>query len=124
MAKKLASRKRAPAKRGNDIPKQTAPSKWRPGKFAVWSRRRSDPGNPSPTTLMLRHPSAPFAAVVPDLDDRTLQSVARSYLQRAISLGMEPWRELPDWWLEGLELEAEKPSIRFELPMAADSVAV
>ena len=44
MAKKLASRKRAPAKRGNGSPKQTAPSKWRPGKFAVWSRRCSDPG--------------------------------------------------------------------------------
>jgi len=94
MAKQLASSKRASAERGNDNPKQTDPPKWSPGRFAVWSRRRSDPGNPSAITLMLRHPSAPFTAGVNDLDDETLRSVALSYLRSAISLEIEPRLEL------------------------------
>ena len=91
MAKQLASSKR------------TDPSEWRPGRFAIWSRRRPDPGNPSLTTLLLRHPSAPFSAGVNDLDDQTLQSVALSYLN-AISLqDIEPRLKLPDDWLEALD---------------------
>jgi hypothetical protein len=105
MAKRLASPKRARAKRGNVSPKRTTPPEWSPGKFAVWGRHWSDPGNASPTTLMLRHPNAPFTMVVNDLDDRTLQSVTRAYLQRAISLGIEPSRELPDRWLQALGLK-------------------
>ena len=98
----MAKSTRAPAKRENDTP----PPKWKPGRFAVWSRRRPDPGNPSAITLMLRHPSAPFTAVVNDLDDRTLQSVALSYLRSAISLEIEPRLELPDNWLKALDTES------------------
>ncbi len=93
----MAKPKRALANRGDNPP-------WSPGKFAVWSRRRSDPGNPSAITLMMRHPSAPFTAVVNDLDDGTLQSMALSYLRCAISLEtIEPRLELGEGWLEALD---------------------
>jgi hypothetical protein len=118
----MAKPKRALANRGNDNPP------WSPGKFAVWSRRRSDPGNPSAITLMMRHPSAPFTAVVNDLDDGTLQSVALSYLRCAISLEtIEPRLELPGKWLRALETKTESRDseskiewLRIQWPRASD----
>jgi hypothetical protein len=118
MAKQLASSKRT------DTPE------WRPGRFAVWSRRRPDPGNPSATTLLLRHPSAPFSAGVNDLDDQTLRSVALSYLRSAISLELEPRLELPDDWLKALETKTESGDatsafgwLSIEWPEKKDTVA-
>ena len=73
---------------------------------------------------MLRHPSAPFTAVVNDLDDGTLQSVALSYLRCAISLEtIEPRLELPGKWLGALETKTERRDSEFEDRMAADLVA-
>jgi hypothetical protein len=101
MAKRTASRKPA-AGNGDNVNDDDHPT-WNPGKFAVWSRRWVDPRRSAPTTLLLRHPSAPFTAVVKDLDDRTLRSLAFSYLARAIELtDIVPRLELPKEWLQAL----------------------
>ena len=79
-------------------------------------------------TLMMRHPSAPFTAVVNDLDDGTLQSVALSYLRCAISLEtIEPRLELPGKWLMALETRTERRHseskiewLRIQWPRASD----
>jgi hypothetical protein len=108
MAKRPASRKRTTPKKGTarkkgDNPKKLDPPSWNPDKQAVWSRRWIDPLDSAPTTLLLHHPSAPFTAVLNDLDDLTLQSLAFSYLERAIELDIVPPLELPDEWLQALD---------------------
>ena len=111
MAKRPAPRKRASPKQRADNPTRQAPPEWNPGKYAVWSQRWVDPTDSAPTTLLLRHPGTPFIAMVKDLDDRTLQSLAFSYLERAIELTtIEPRLQLPDEWL--LALDTNKRNLR------------
>jgi hypothetical protein len=76
---------------------------WNPGKYAVWSQRWVDPKDSAPTTILLRHPCAPFTGVVKDLDNQTLQALAVAYIERAIELpDIVPRLELPMEWLQAL----------------------
>jgi len=76
---------------------------WIPGKYAVWSQRWVDPKDSAPTTILLRHPCAPFTSVVKDLDNQTLQALAVAYIERAIELpDIVPRLELPMEWLQAL----------------------
>lgn len=78
-------------------------SSWNPAGHAIWSRRQVDPNDAAATTVLLRHPSAPFTTVVSDLGDNTLQRVAFDYLQRATDLTViSPALTLPDEWLAAL----------------------
>ena len=45
------------------------PPTWRPGKFAVWSRRWADPDDARPTMVLLQHPLDPFVVTLADAKD-------------------------------------------------------
>lgn len=76
---------------------------WKPGMFAVWSRRWEHPRDEQPTIALWRHPSAPFTADLADLEDETLQRTARDYLQQALACTqVQPRLQLPDAWARAL----------------------
>ena len=41
-------------------------AEWHPSKYALWSERWGDAAN-APTSILLRHPTAPFLATVPEI---------------------------------------------------------
>jgi len=85
-------------------PKKGERSEWNPAKFAVWSQRLVDPDDAQPTFVLLRHPTAPYKAVVTNLDDATMQRLAYDYLRRAVALRtIQPRLQLPDGWLASLD---------------------
>ncbi len=53
---------------------------WHPSKFALWSQRWS---NPNETTILLRHPTAPFVGRLDQIDDAGMQKIAYLYLVAA-----------------------------------------
>ncbi len=49
-------------------------TEWHPSKYALWSERWGDGVN-TPTSILLRHPTAPFLRTVPAIDDSHMQRV-------------------------------------------------
>jgi len=88
---------------------------WPPSKFALWSQRWGDPSNSYqtfPTTVLLRHPTAPFTgtASVTNLED-DLKRIAHDYLVAASSSQLvEPSLGLPAEWLDALDPGRSDPS--------------
>ena len=68
-----------------------AQSGWNPSKFALWSQRWGNPGDDNqtyPTTVLLRHPTAPFMGTgTQQLEhfEHDLQKTAHDYLVAANS---------------------------------------
>ncbi len=62
---------------------------WSPSWNALWSQRWGDYYDDQqnyPTAILLRHPTAPYEAVVPKIDDDHLRCVSYKYLIAANSL--------------------------------------
>jgi len=57
---------------------------WHPSKYALWSERWGDADN-TPTSILLRHPTAPFLVTVPAIDDSNMQRVGNEYLEAVAS---------------------------------------
>jgi hypothetical protein len=86
---------------------QDEPPPWRPGRYAIRLERWVDPNDAGPTTILLEHPTAPFARPLATGDEPALQAAALAYLRAAdaylraadevVGLG------LPDTWLDSLE---------------------
>lgn len=55
-------------------------AEWHPSKYALWSERWGDADN-APTSILLRHPTAPFLVTVPAIDDPNMQRVGNEYLK-------------------------------------------
>ncbi|MCG2641809.1 MULTISPECIES: hypothetical protein [Bradyrhizobium] len=55
-------------------------AEWHPSKYALWSERWGDAVN-EPTSIVLRHPTAPFLRTVPKIDDSNIQRVGNAYLE-------------------------------------------
>ncbi|WP_456685072.1 hypothetical protein [Bradyrhizobium sp. P5_C11_2] len=55
-------------------------AEWRPSKYALWSERWGDAAN-APTSILLRHPTAPFLKTVDAIDDRHMQRLGNEYLK-------------------------------------------
>ena len=88
---------------------------WPPSKFALWSQRWGDPHNSNqgfPTTVMLRHPTAPFIGTASaGTLERDLQGIAHSYLVAASNSQLiNPSLELPDEWLLALDPANSDPA--------------
>ena len=72
-----------------------ASAEWHPGKYALWSERWGDAAN-APTSILLRHPTAPFLATVPVIDDSNMQRVGNEYLEAVARNGdIDPPIHLP-----------------------------
>src|SRR4030081_1911190 len=85
---------------------------WNPGKYAVWSQRWVDAKDSAPTTILLRHPSAPFTGVVKDFRDQALRALAFAYLERATKLtDIQPRLEVPEEWLRALSSTKINPRL-------------
>jgi hypothetical protein len=104
MAKRRAGPKRA--KRASRI----EVARWQPSRFALWSQRWGDPNNDSqtyPTTVLLRHPSAPFTATITatgTVSEHDLKKIAHAYLTAANSSNLvDPSLNLPQEWLDALD---------------------
>ena len=80
------------------------PPTWRPGKFAVWSRRWADPDDARPTMVLLQHPLDPFVVTLADAKDASLRSAAYAYLVAALALdSVQPRLQLPPSWRDALK---------------------
>src|SRR5512134_2855946 len=83
---------------------------WNPGKYAVWSDSWPDPADDRcPTTVLLRHPTAPFVSRSLAGDTKgpfgirevDLQKVAFDYLSRVSGEYIGPC--FPTTWLDALK---------------------
>ena len=106
-AVKAKRRARSGASRGGELG-------WNPGKFSVWSQRWGDPNNSNqtfPTTLLLRHPTAPFLGTASASNlEHDLQKIAHRYLVAATkSRAVNPSLELPAQWLQALDPDHQNP---------------
>lgn len=84
----------------------SAPS-WTPSRYALWSQRWGDPNDLNqnyPTTVLLRHPTAPFEASVSDIrDDTQMQKIAYRYLVQANGLrNIDLPLGIPGEWIAAL----------------------
>jgi len=109
-------------KSNTDQEPKTDTSLWHPSKFALWSQRWGDPNNihqPFPTTVLLRHPTAPFPGTVrADTFEQDLQKIAHRYLVTVNgSRLVEPSLELPAAWLDALDPAHPNPWFGW-LPLA------
>ena len=102
-----------------------AQSDWNPSRFALWSQRWGNPGDDNqtyPTTVLLRHPSAPFVGTGTISNfEYDLQETAHNYLVAANSNQLiDPPLGLPQEWLDALKPgPASDPSfgwLKFEGP--------
>lgn len=55
-------------------------AEWHPSKYALWSERWGDAAN-APTSILLRHPTAPFLRTVRAINDLNMQRVGKDYLE-------------------------------------------
>lgn len=70
-------------------------AEWHPSKYALWSERWGDAAN-APTSILLRHPTAPFLRTVPAIDDYNMQRVGNEYLEEvAKNRDIDPPIHLP-----------------------------
>ena len=113
MAKRRAGSKGRKKSRTKRASRSTAPrTTWRPSRFALWSQSWGDPNNDSqtyPTTVLLRHPTAPFTATVTttgtvrSLEDK-LKKTAHAYLTEVDRRKLiNPSFNLPYGWLDALD---------------------
>jgi hypothetical protein len=100
-----------------DIAVADAPN-WSPTKYALWSQRWST--NNASTSVLLRHPTAPFPAgglLVDAIDDETMQKLGLSYLLAASQNdNITPRLDLPHSWIEALEKPGSNPAFAW-LPL-------
>src|SRR5262245_51324926 len=112
----MAKRRVGPKRRKKKSPKKRASysivARWQPSRFALWSQRWGDPNNPNqtyPTTVLLRHPTAPFIATVTTTGtvrslEHKLKETAHAYLTAANSSNLvDPSLNLPQEWLDALD---------------------
>ena len=67
-------------------------AEWHPSKYALWSERWGDAAN-APTSILLRHPTAPFLRTVPAIDSLNMQPVRRKRLGLSSArLSLSPMR--------------------------------
>ena len=110
------SRQSSGAKRATGKAKQRARSGasgggqlgWNPSTFSIWGQRSGDPNNSNqafPTTLLLRHPTAPFLGTASaDNLEHDLQKIAHRYLATATKLRVVGSSlGLPPGWLHALD---------------------
>jgi len=72
-----------------------AVNNWSRSKFALWSQRWGDSTN-APTSILLRHPTAPFVGIVDAIDDSHMQGLGNAYLQAVTkNLDIDPPINLP-----------------------------
>ena len=67
-------------------------AEWHPSKYALWSERWGDAAN-APTSILLRHPTAPFLRTVPAIDDSQYAApweMNTSKRWRAIPISIRP----------------------------------
>ena len=55
-------------------------AEWHPSKYALSSKRWGDAAN-APTSILLRHPTAPFLGTVPEINSLNMQPVGNEYLE-------------------------------------------
>src|SRR5215831_405140 len=48
---------------------------WAPSPFALWVQQWDDPSGSNPSAILLRHPTAPFVALVPQIDKTSLHAL-------------------------------------------------
>ncbi|MCP3442564.1 hypothetical protein [Bradyrhizobium sp. CCGUVB14] len=71
-------------------------AEWNPSKYALWSERWGDAAN-APTSILLRHPTAPFLKTVDAIVDGNMQRVGNDYLEAVVrNPRIDPPIELPD----------------------------
>jgi hypothetical protein len=112
----MAKRRAGPKRRKKKAPKRRASRsivvRWQPSRFALWSQRWGDPNDPNqtcPTTVLLRHPTAPFIATVRTTGtfrsfEHKLKEAAHAYLTAANSSKLvNPSLSLPQEWLDALD---------------------
>src|SRR3974390_274398 len=118
MAKRRAGPRGRRKKSGTRRASRRTIARWQPSKFALWRQRWGDPNNDSqiyPTTVLLRHPSAPFTAAVTTTArnlERKLKEIAHAYLTEVdgSKLFFDPPFKLPNGWLRALDLAHPDPS--------------
>lgn len=70
-------------------------AEWHPSKYALWSERWGDAAN-TPTSILLRHPTAPFLRTVPAIDNSNMQDVGNEYIEAvAKNRDIDPPIDLP-----------------------------
>ena len=79
-AKKSAKAKRAIKTKPRSETTKKAVENWSPSKFALWNQRWGDSAN-TPTSILLRHPTAPFIGTVDAIDDIQMQGLGNAYLK-------------------------------------------
>jgi len=67
---------------------------WAPSPFALWVQQWDDPSGSNPSAILLRHPTAPFVARGPQIDETSLHAIALDYLTHA---NFPPLGIPPDW---------------------------
>jgi hypothetical protein len=77
---------------------------WSPAASALHRAVWADPDDARPTTILLRHPTAPFVQWLDTDDETALQACAHRYLIRANEIAA---LALPAPWLQALDPEAE-----------------
>jgi hypothetical protein len=93
-AKRSAKAKGATKAKPRSKTKQ-AVNDWSPSKFSLWSQRWGDSTN-TPTSILLRHPTAPFVGIVDAIDDRQMQGLGNAYLEAVReNTDIDPPIELP-----------------------------
>jgi hypothetical protein len=88
-----------------------AQSGWNPSRFALWSQRWGNPGDDNqtyPTTVLLRHPTAPFigTGTISNFEhfEYDLRKTAHDYLVAANTNPLiDPPLGLPHEWLDALD---------------------
>jgi hypothetical protein len=112
MAKRRVGPKRRKRKSLKKRASYSIVARWQPSRFALWSQRWGDPNNPDqtyPTTVLLRHPTAPFIATVTTTGtvrslEHKLKETAHAYLTAANSSNLvDPSLNLPQEWLDALD---------------------
>lgn len=85
------------------IRQEESPPAWTPDTSALDRTVWTDPSDGRPTTILLRHPTAPFVERLDADDDRELQACAHRYLMQANELAA---LGLPAQWLAALDVTA------------------
>src|SRR5216683_1731185 len=104
---KRPTRKRPAKSRAKRVTRTAdAQSDWNPSRSALWSQRWGDPNNDNqtyPTTVLLRHPTAPFTATG-TVSEHDLKKTAHAYLTAANCCNLvNPSLNLPQEWLDALD---------------------
>lgn len=89
-----------------EIPDSTNGPQWDPDPLTLGRAVWVDPLDARPTSILLRHSSAPFASTAAFDDDDAVRHAAARYVMEAVRRADLP---LPEWWLKALAPDARHP---------------